>query len=124
MSVMTREVEAKILRAAVESLLRAGYRLSVSLENGYDLDEMLLGSRDADKIVKAAMAGDECHIFVHKTGAAVKDGMINAVGWLHFVYGGDGWDVISDYTTNLDAHLAEAHKISRHYGPRHPLSHL
>jgi len=26
-------------------------------------------------------------------------------GWVYFVYGNDGWDVVSDYTTNLEAVL-------------------
>jgi hypothetical protein len=28
------------------------------------------------------------------------------------VYGNDGYDVISDYTVNLEDHLTEAHKLS------------
>ncbi len=24
------------------------------------------------------------------------------IGWVRFIYGNDGWDVISDYTTNLE----------------------
>lgn len=50
--VMRREVEQKIVGAFVDSALKAGYRLGVSLEKGYDIDEMLLGSTDRAKIME------------------------------------------------------------------------
>jgi hypothetical protein len=53
-----REVEEKIVGQFVKDALAAGHKLSVSLDKGYDLDEMLVASRDYDKIMEEAFAGD------------------------------------------------------------------
>lgn len=113
---MQNEVETKILTAAVDQLLAAGFRLTVSLERGYDLDECLIASTDQAKIIKEARAGDDCHIFIHAAqGEAVVDDQLNSIGWLYFVWANDGWDCLSDYTVNLESHLAQAHAIASHY---------
>lgn len=109
------EIERKIVSAVVKDLLKAGFRLSVSLERGYDLDEMLLGSTEYTKIMREAFAGDECHIFVHEaTGELIEDGRMNDKGYIYLVFG-NGPEVLSDWTTNLDSYLARAQKISDHY---------
>lgn len=124
MSVMIREVETKIVGAFVDSCLKAGYRLSVSLDCGRDIDDMLLGSTDRAKIMEEAFAGDECHIFLHSSDgplrdyeSGIEDGRLLSKGWIFCVFGNDGWDVISDYTMNLEklGVLEEADKISDHY---------
>ncbi len=113
---MRQEVERKIVGALVDRLLKEGFRLAVSLERGYDADECLLGSRDREKIMEAAFDGDDCHIFVQPAeGDLLEDGHIVSEGWVYLVFGNDGWDVISDYTTNLDPYMTEADKISKHY---------
>lgn len=117
MSVAMRiEVERKIVGQFVRDALAAGNRLAVSLERGYDLDEMLVGSRDEQAIMEAAFAGDECHIFIQSAdGPTVENGRVVSDGWIYCVYGNDGWDVISDYSTNVEPLLVEAQKISDHY---------
>ena len=66
--------------------------------------------------MEEAFVGDDCHIFVHEaTGDLLEDGKINSIGWVYLVFGNDGWDVISDYTTNLEFLMGEALKISDHY---------
>jgi len=115
---MRQEVERKIVGAFVDSALKAGHRLSVSLERGYDIEECLLGSTDRAKIMEEAFAGDDCHIFVHASeGEILIENRINSIGWVYCVFGNDGWDVISDYTTNLDdlGLMKEAEKISNDY---------
>ena len=115
---MRQEVERKIITAFVTQALAAGYRLAVSLDRGYDTDEMLLGSTDVEKIVDEAMAGDEAHIFVQPgEGPTVVKGSVVSKGWVFVVLGNDGWDVISDYTTNLDklGLMTEAEKLAKHY---------
>lgn len=113
---MRQEVEHKIISAFVDSALSAGYRLSVSLERGFDVEEMLLGSTDKKAIMEEALAGDECHIFVNEsTGEVLVNGRINSIGWVFCVFGNDGWDVISDYTTNLEHLMVEATEISDAY---------
>lgn len=98
-----RKVEREILERTVDALLAAGYRIGVSLERGYDVDDMLLGSRDRDAIIEEAWAGDDCHIFAQPAeGPTVEDGSVVSEGWVYLVYGNDGWDTMSDYTTNLE----------------------
>ncbi len=117
MSVKMRQmVEHEIVERFIDDALAAGHRLSVSLERGYDADEMLLGSTDRQKIIDEAFAGDDCHIFVvPATGPTVEDGRVVSKGWVYCVYGNDGWDVISDYTVNLESLLAGAKAISDKY---------
>jgi hypothetical protein len=114
---MIREVETKIVGAFVDSALKAGHRLSVSLEKGFDTGEMLLGSVDREKIMKEAFSGDECHIFVHSADGPLLDkGMLLSDGWVYCVMGNDGFDVISDYTTAMEKTLmVEALKLADHY---------
>lgn len=113
---MRQKVEREIIGQFVKDALAAGHRLAVSLERGYDLDEMLLGSTDFEKIMAEAFAGDECHIFVQPaTGPTTENGRINAKGWVYCVFGNDGWDVISDYTVNLEPLMKGAEKISDEY---------
>jgi hypothetical protein len=113
---MRQEVERKIARRFVKDALAKGHRLSVSLERGYDIDDMLLGSRDEKKIMEEAFAGDECHIFVHDAdGPLVEKGVVLSEGWVYLVMGNDGWDVISDYTTNLEDLLKGAMTVSDQY---------
>lgn len=102
-----RKVEMDILERTVDALLAAGYRLGVSLERGFDHDAgMLLGSRDRAKIIEEAFAGDDCHIFAQPAdGPLVEDDQVVSDGWVYLVYGNDGWDTISDYTTNLEGAL-------------------
>lgn len=117
--VMRQEVEKKIVGAFVDSALKAGYRLGVSLEKGYDIDEMLLGSTDREKIMEEAFAGDECHIFVQPAeGELVEKGRLVSKGWIYCVFGNDGWDVVSDCSGSMDrlGLMTEAEKLSDHYG--------
>ena len=116
---MRQEVERKILTQFVQDALAAGYRLAVSLERGYDLDEMLLGSRDEAKIIEEATAGDDCHIFVQAAdGPLVDDGSVASLGWVYFVYGNDGYDVISDYLLSAELEkqlMTKANEIAESY---------
>jgi hypothetical protein len=108
-----RRLEKRVVRRLVKDALAAGHRLAVSLERGYDVKEMLLGSRDVDKIMEEAFAGDEAHIFVQPAeGPTVEDGRVVSEGWVYIVLGNEGWDVISDYTTNLESLLAGANAIA------------
>ena len=110
------KVERSIINRFVKDALAAGYRLGVSLERGYDTEEMLLGSRDRLKIVEEAMAGDEAHIFVQPAdGPTVESGVVVSEGWVYVVLGNDGWDVISDYSTRIELLLSGANKLADKY---------
>jgi hypothetical protein len=123
MSKIERELERKIVRKMIAALLGAGYRLSVSLERGFDLDEMLLGSRDPAAILKAAFSGDDCHVFVHEKDSPLLTGnrevpyqspRLIAKGWVFLVVG-NGADIISDYTTNLEEAIQPANALAAKY---------
>lgn len=109
-----RDIEKRIVRRFVKDAIAEGYRLAVSLERGYDVDDMLLGSVDVAKIMDEAFTGDEAHIFVQpKDGELVTgDGQVVSIGWVYIVLGNDGWDVISDYTVNLEALLDGANRLA------------
>lgn len=99
---MRQEVERRIIRTFVQDALDAGYRLAVSLDRGWDVDEMLKGSRDIDAIIAEATAGDEAHIFIQPgVGDTIdRSGSVVSYGWVYLVFGNDGWDVICDYSAN------------------------
>lgn len=109
-------IERKIVGRFVRDAIAAGKRLAVSLERGYDLDEMLVGSRSYRKVMQAAFAGDEAHIFIQpEYGDVVEDGRVVSEGWVYVVFGNDGYDVISDYSVNLEKMLGGAFAIARKY---------
>lgn len=112
-----RTMEKKIVRQFVNDALAKGYRLAVSLERGYDTDEMLLGSTDVAKIMDEAFSGDEAHIFVQPGDGELitGDGQVVSEGWVFIVLGNGGWDVISDYTVNLEPLMVNANKIADRY---------
>ena len=108
---MRQEVERKIATAAVKALLKAGY--AISIDNGGDEYE-LAHSTSEKAIVKNMFQTDDEHLYVELANCK-KNG---AIGWVYFVYGNDGWDVISDYTVNLEKYVgdgSEAYKISEYY---------
>jgi len=86
------KIERQIVKKTIGELLAAGYGLGVA---DPDDDEWLIeNSTDADAVMKELMAADEEHLYVYRDG--------KRIGWVYFVYGNSGWDVISDYTVNLE----------------------
>jgi hypothetical protein len=82
--------EQRIAEQTVDALLAAGYTLGV-----YDGEEMTVeNSNDKQAILGAMFSTDEDYLYA----------FVNASrwGWVRFVYGNDGWDVICDYTVNLE----------------------
>lgn len=103
---MRQEVERKIAEAVIDEALKQGYRLNV--ENGGDKFELPEPTTDRDKILEVMFATDDEHLFFYKEGK-------KSVGWVWFIYGNSGWDVISDHSTNLASIMGPADKISDHY---------
>jgi hypothetical protein len=99
-------IEQKIARYTVRALLRAGFLLSV-----YDGEEITVErSADAATICNAMFSTDEDYLFVYEDGQAARN------GWVRFVYGNDGYDVICDYTTNLDPQMDAVNKYAESFG--------
>ena len=99
-------IEREIVTAVVQAAHEQGFTFMIN--NGGDDDEEIATS-GIEETLKEMFATDEERLFL------VKDG--RWFGWVLFVYGNDGWDVISDYTTKLDdiGLLKNAEKISEKY---------
>ena len=110
MNVQERQrIERRIATAAATGLIADGYAVAV-----YDGEEIALEATDDVKSIVAAMfSTDEDYFFVYpKVGG-------DRVGWVRFVYGNDGWDVIVDYTTNLESSLEKASELAEELQRRH-----
>lgn len=90
MSVKVRQqIERSIATTFVRSVLAAGYTMTVDYGDGES--EPL----STEKAALAAMfLGDDDRVYIYRGK--------HCIGWAWFVYGNDGWDVLSDYTVNLD----------------------
>ena len=92
------QIEKDVATKIVDDALALGY--SISLNNGGEEDE-LTDCRDREKILAELKASDEDTLkFTSIAG--------NHLGWVWLVYGNSGWDVIRDYTTNLEELLKGA----------------
>lgn len=84
-------VERTIAARVVLDAIAAGYSLTVN--NGGDKNE-ISPTQEADTVLRAMFATDDEHLFFSRDG--------KQAGFVYFVYGNDGTDVISDYTLCLE----------------------
>jgi hypothetical protein len=84
------QVERAIVRAAVVAAIARGWKLE-SVDNGTDDD--FIPVKSVAGVMREAFVADD---------AVVRFTAGSHSAWFLFVYGNSGWDVISDYTTNLD----------------------
>jgi hypothetical protein len=89
-------VELEIVERTVKALLEDGYALQT---NDGDEHRPEAPTRDAAVILKELAEVDMEHLMAFKSDQDTLD------AWVYFVYGNDGYDVISDYTTNLQGVL-------------------
>ena len=105
MGMMTpKEIEERIVRNAVHELLDHGFTLSV--DNGGD-DYEIDRSVDAEAVI-AELGHTEEDRLLARTGDSIK-------GWVHFVYGNDGYDVICDMTVSLEPYLPDTVALAESY---------
>jgi len=82
--------ERRIVERVVDDALKAGY--SVTVNDGEE--DVLFASLDKVAILKSMFSTDEDRLYFHtKSGKA-------SFGWVYFIYGNDGPDVINDWTDN------------------------
>lgn len=93
-------IEKRIVASAIADLLEADFDITVN--DGEE--DVVEDSDDPAEIAAAMMSTDEDYLF------AMKDG--KQVGWVRFIYGNDGPDVINDYTTNLEKYLSETLELA------------
>jgi hypothetical protein len=103
---MRQLVEREIANAIVDSLLESGFLISVDNGDNNGNEFEIAKSRDRRAIKAALMQTDEEHLHVY-----LADG--KKFGWVYLVYGNDGWDVMSDYTTNLEQFVGEGSSVQK-----------
>lgn len=90
-------VESDIVARTIDAMLSAGYFLQTDLR---DSARPETPTRDRDTILSEMMETDDEFLGVFECATDELP-----LGWVRFVYGNDGWDVISDYTVNLESIL-------------------
>lgn len=124
---MRQRVERMILRAVVRECLQKGYALNVY--NGGDEMELPEPTTSLKTILDACMAADEDRLWVcrprkpedgppdyRKWDRRLETPGWRAVGWVLFVYGNSGWNVVSDHTVNLQDVMGPAEALTERYG--------
>lgn len=102
---MRQEVECRIALTVIRSALAAGYDVVVN-----DGEEDVVRSRDPKVIAEAMMSTDE-DVLAFVTGVGRHTA---TAGWVHLVYGNDGHDVMSDWSSNpaTEAVLKDAEALA------------
>lgn len=108
MNVQERQrIERRIATAAAKGLIAAGYKIAV-----YDGEEIAQPKTDDVRAIIGAMfSTDEDRFFVYRRATGAEAGW-ERIGWVWFVYGNDGWDVIADNTSNLEDALQSASELA------------
>lgn len=106
-----KRIEREVIRAFVNQATAAGFLITV--DNGEDCPVKM--SRDVTAIMAGIMQTDEETLRLYH---GTEDGHPTSqqIGWVYLVYGNDGWDVICNYTTNLEPLMTEADKVIEKYG--------
>jgi hypothetical protein len=100
--VARKAIEKRVITEAIDQLLAAGFSLGVN-----DGEETTLKhSVNKKHVLRALFTTDEDYLLVYLSITG------RQIGWVRLVYGNDGWDVINDYTTNLEPQLASAEALA------------
>ena len=100
-------MERSIARAFIRSPIAAGYTINV--DNGGDEYELPTPTNSLRTVMKTMFATDDERLYLFKNGQP------DPFGWVYFTYGESGWDVICDYTINLEPLMGLANKLSDKY---------
>lgn len=95
MRAAVREIERRLTRRVLRALRAGGYEVAAA-----DGDGDIAWGVDERGMMALCMDLDDAWIVVRRPGEA------EHCGWVKLVYGNDtGWDLISDYTVNLDPEI-------------------
>lgn len=95
---LRQDIEQQIVKRVIADALAAGFVLTV-----HDGEEITLKrSADAKEIFAAMFSTDDDRLYFHRP-----DQPKGQCGWVHFVYGNDGFDVISDHTVEINGARAD-----------------
>lgn len=93
-------VETRIVKSTVKELLSHGFLLTVDDGDG----ETSKPTNNVKTLHGFLMETDDDYLHVYSDG--------KHFGWVRFVYGNDGWNVMSDYTVNLEPFLTATNKLA------------
>lgn len=96
---MEREIAARV----IDALLASGKMITVNDGQYGSGENVLHSSRDKQAILAAMFSTDDDTLYV-----ADRPSDTTFTGYVVFVYGNDGWDVMADYTVNLEEILKPA----------------
>lgn len=94
-------LEQRIVKRTVDALLAQGYALATD-EGEHRFYGPVAPTRERATILAALMEVDDEHLGVFPAEEVGAPKVRQPFAWVRFVYGNDGWDVVSDYTTNLE----------------------
>lgn len=106
---LTTRMERLLVRATLESLLRAGFNLRI------EHDPDLGFSIDRGKLFDSAISVDDCRIVAYRPKIILADGSAvdgDRVGWVRFVFGNDGWDALADNALSLEPYLEGVNELA------------
>lgn len=96
-------IEYVVSQKCVTDLIAAGYRIEVDDGAG-----VLVWHHTPAAILDALFAVDDPHLTVFRDSTHI--------GWVSFVFGNDGWDCISDYSTSLEDVLVPVNALADRLG--------
>lgn len=101
-------IERQIAEKVIDCLFAAGYAISV-----FDGEEYpLKNSADKAAVLDAMFSTDEDILYAKQPIQIDGANKFKMVGWVQFVYGNDGYDVVADNTVNLEAAIAPATELA------------
>ena len=110
-------VEREIAEQVIKDALAAGYVVGV-----YDGGEETVKGTNVDVLSAALMTTDEDWLTIYPAGdesplggGFERGSQTTRIGWVRLVYGNDGWDVVCDYTTNLEPIMGNATALADKY---------
>ena len=93
------QMEEKIIRKFFESAIKAGYTVAI-----HDGEEKHGPMQDVENLMAASFSVDMEHFMVYNGN--------EFLGEVLAVYGNDGWDVIADYSMNIESLLDNAMSLA------------
>ncbi|USM11454.1 hypothetical protein vBCbaSRXM_9 [Citromicrobium phage vB_CbaS-RXM] len=87
------KTEGKIAAALIDALLAKGAVLHLNDDSHGNGEWTVNGSTDKATVIQAMFTTDGDLLEAHDANG-------EGLGWFMFIYGNDGWDVISDYRAN------------------------
>jgi hypothetical protein len=108
METLIERMERSIFKHCVEELLASDRNFSLSLSDGGEV--VVKNSRDAEEIIKASYTTGQDILSVFYTSEGRK-----GRGFVQFIYGNDGSDVIADYSCWLEPHIARTEALATAY---------